>query len=181
MSLIKMASKAFSAKTRKTSPDSLVCSVLIISSIGSSIFDALGMRPMSVGTLNTVGSILSNDTEKQETLTITHYGTQELNKEEDEDEKDYDAILFGTALHYTLEMMSSFSLMGMAEAMAAAKPVVASDIKPIREIIDSEQIPVVIIAVPSHAGQIFCQIKENHPEVKQILDICRLTESGLKL
>jgi exodeoxyribonuclease V beta subunit len=94
--------------------------MVVIRKEKASIFDALGMRPMSIGDLRTVGVDPRVDP-IIEPLTITHYGTQDLNKEEDEEEKDYDAILFGTALHYTLEMMSSFSLMGMAEAMAATK------------------------------------------------------------
>jgi len=96
-------------------------SMTVIRKEKGSIFDALGMRPMSVGKLESVGSILSNEIQNNETITITHYGTQEVNKEEDEEEKDYEAILFGTALHYTLEMMSTFSLMGLADAMAATK------------------------------------------------------------
>ncbi|CAA6799229.1 MAG: Helicase [uncultured Sulfurovum sp.] len=96
-------------------------SMIVIRKEKASIFDALGMRPMSVGRLETVGLALADEKAKETPLTITHYGTQEVNKEDEEDEKDYDAILFGTALHYTLEMISSFSLMGMAEAMAATK------------------------------------------------------------
>lgn len=98
-----------------------VQSMIVIRKEKASMFDLLGMRPMQQGTLPSVGSIEPKLDEKKETLNITHYGTQELNKEEEEEEKDYDAILFGTALHYTLEMMSSFSLMGMAEAMTATK------------------------------------------------------------
>jgi exodeoxyribonuclease V beta subunit len=96
-------------------------SMIVIRKEKASIFDALGMRPMQTGSIALVASISSNIELEDESLSITHYGTQDLNKEEDDEEKDYDAILFGTALHYTLEMMSSFSLMGMAEAMAATK------------------------------------------------------------
>ena len=96
-------------------------SMIVIRKEKASIFDALGMRPMSVGSVIPNSQSKQNETPKEESLTITHYGTQEVNKEDDEEEKDYEAILFGTALHYTLEMMSSFSLMGMAEAMAATK------------------------------------------------------------
>src|SRR3989338_7474378 len=44
------------------------------------------------------------------------------------------------------------------------------------EILDKENIPVVLIAVPSHAGQISCQIKENHIKVTEIIDICKLCD-----
>jgi exodeoxyribonuclease V beta subunit len=96
-------------------------SMVVIRKEKASIFDALGMRPMVVGELRQAQLPSPELVEGKGSLSITHYGTQDLNKEEDEEEKDYDAILFGTALHYTLEMMSSFSLMGMAEAMAATK------------------------------------------------------------
>ena len=42
------------------------------------------------------------------------------------------------------------------------------------DILDKENIPVVVIAVPSHGGQISCQVRENHRGVTEIIDICRL-------
>ncbi|MBU1669382.1 RecB-like helicase [bacterium] len=97
-------------------------SMIVVRKEKSSIFDTLGMTPMSIGTLrmHPVGvdpcvNLL------HETIRITHYGVQEVNKPEEEDEKDYEAILFGVALHYTLEMMASFSIMGLAEALIATK------------------------------------------------------------
>ncbi len=43
-------------------------------------------------------------------IVITHYGKQDVKTPDDDDEtKDIDAILFGTALHYTLEMMGAFT------------------------------------------------------------------------
>ena len=95
-------------------------SMIIIRKPKGSIFDPLGITPMTIGSLKA--------TQKQETppkptkskLSITNYGIQEVETIE-EDEKDYDALLFGTALHYTLEMMSSFSLMSLAEAIATTK------------------------------------------------------------
>ena len=97
-------------------------SMVVIRKPKGSIFDPLGMTPLSVGTLNSkpVGSTLSNETQ-QKRITLTHYGVQEVVKIEEDDEKDYDALLFGTVLHYTLEMMSSFSIMSLAEAMIATK------------------------------------------------------------
>lgn len=41
-------------------------------------------------------------------------------------------------------------------------------------ILDEEEIRVVVVAVPSHGGQISCQVKENHPKVTEIIDICSL-------
>ena len=97
-------------------------SMVVIRKPKASIFDPLGMVEMSVGSLtrNTLGVDPCVDPCMNSTI-ITHYGVQEVNKPEEEDEKDYDAILFGTALHYTLEMMSSFTIMGLADAMIASK------------------------------------------------------------
>jgi len=97
-------------------------SMVVIRKPKASIFDPLGMVEMSVGSLtqNTVKVDPCVDPCMNSTV-ITHYGVQEVNKPEEEDEKDYDAILFGTALHYTLEMMSSFTIMGLADAMIASK------------------------------------------------------------
>ena len=44
------------------------------------------------------------------------------------------------------------------------------------EILERENIPVVVIAVPSHASQISCQIKQNHMGVTEIIDICKLAD-----
>jgi len=96
-------------------------SMIVIRKEKGSIFDLLGIRPMSVGSISSNRETKQSEQVKPQPITLTHYGTQEVSKEEEEDEKDYDAMLFGTVLHYTLEMTSSFSLMGMAEAMAATK------------------------------------------------------------
>jgi len=75
---------------------------------------------MSIGSLATKSKKKTIDKIEIPKLTITNYGVQEINSTEEE-EKDYDAILFGTALHYTLEMMSSFSIMALAEAISTTK------------------------------------------------------------
>jgi hypothetical protein len=46
-------------------------------------------------------------------------------------------------------------------------------------IMDEEEIPVVVVAVPSHGNQIRSQVKENHKKVKQINDICQLVDHTL--
>jgi len=97
-------------------------SMIVIKKEKDSIFDALGMTPIAVGELRLQPkkkNLYSNAS--LESLTISHYGLQEVTKEEDEENRDYDAILFGTALHYTLEMLPSFSLMGLAQAMMATQ------------------------------------------------------------
>jgi exodeoxyribonuclease V beta subunit len=52
---------------------------------------------------------------------IHHYGVQNITRAESIDDKDYDAILFGTALHYALEMLSSFEMHSIADAIIAVK------------------------------------------------------------
>lgn len=47
------------------------------------------------------------------------------------------------------------------------------------DIINSEGIPLVIIAIPSHAGQIRCQIQANHPGVHTIMDLSEIMASTL--
>ena len=76
---------------------------------------------MSKGELKTVGLASADETLESNPITITHYGVQEIIKLDEEEEKDYDAMLFGTVLHYVLEMISSFSIMGLADAMTATR------------------------------------------------------------
>jgi len=97
-------------------------SMVVIRKEKGSMFDPLGMVEISIGSL--VSKPIKTDRGAEislEPIRITHYGVQEVLKEEEEEEKDYDAILFGTALHYTLEMMSSFTVMSLADALIASK------------------------------------------------------------
>jgi exodeoxyribonuclease V beta subunit len=96
-------------------------SMVVIRKEKGSIFDPLGVRPVTVGKLATVGLASAEEQQETKPLTITHYGVQEVVKPEEDDEKDYEAMLFGTALHYTLEMISNFSIMGLADAMNATR------------------------------------------------------------
>lgn len=94
--------------------------MIILKKEKDSVFDALGMQPLSLGTLvgsreQGAGSREIVDP-KSEQISLSHYGTQEVVKEEEGEEKDYAAILFGTALHYTLEMLGSFDREGLATA-----------------------------------------------------------------
>jgi exodeoxyribonuclease V beta subunit len=96
--------------------------MIVIRKPKDSIFDALGMEVMSVGVLNPVGVDHCVDPfaeEKVQQIQISNYGTQETPEHEDEEEKDYEAILFGTALHYALEMLGGFDEMHVNIAMTA--------------------------------------------------------------
>lgn len=88
-----------------------------------SIFDEINMSPMSVGELQAV-SVHESKKMLPQTVTqmcISNYGTQEIPSEEDEEEKDYEAMLFGTALHYTLEMLGAFNEESLASAILSLK------------------------------------------------------------
>jgi anaerobic magnesium-protoporphyrin IX monomethyl ester cyclase len=46
-------------------------------------------------------------------------------------------------------------------------------------ILGEQAIPVVVIAVPSHGGQISCQVKENYNKAIKLIDVCQLVDPGL--
>jgi exodeoxyribonuclease V beta subunit len=52
---------------------------------------------------------------------ISNYGIQEVLSTEENEEKDYEAILFGSALHYTLEMLGNFEEESVYAAMLSLK------------------------------------------------------------
>jgi exodeoxyribonuclease V beta subunit len=95
--------------------------MIVIRKPKDSIFDALGMEVMSVGGLRQAQPMKSFSVSEpvEGRVTITNYGTQETPEHEDEEEKDYEAILFGTALHYALEMLGSFDESSVRVAMIA--------------------------------------------------------------
>ena len=97
--------------------------MIVLKKPQKSIFDTLGMEAMSVGTLRVERSALSVQKEIEEvsSIVISNYGVQDTPSEEEEDEKDYEAILFGTALHYALEMLSGFDEESLTLSMMALK------------------------------------------------------------
>lgn len=87
-----------------------------------SIFDPLGITPLSIGTLESKPiSLNSVDTTPKEQINISHYGMQEVSREEEISNKDYEVVLFGSALHYTLEMISDFSTSALPDAITATR------------------------------------------------------------
>jgi exodeoxyribonuclease V beta subunit len=96
-------------------------SMIIIRKVKGSIFDALAMQPLQIGKLKQIVGVDRYVNPPTQPIILTHYGVQEITKEEDEDEKDYNALLFGSAIHYCLEMMNSFSILELAEAINATK------------------------------------------------------------
>ena len=94
--------------------------LIVIQKPKDSLFDALGMEVMQLGKLEIKDNISRMDIPThQEPMVITNYGTQETPNPEEDEEKDYEAILFGTALHYTLEMLGEFTLESLSVAMTS--------------------------------------------------------------
>jgi len=105
-----------------------VNSMIIIRKPKNSMFDIIGMRPLTIGSLDVLKKSIVKQEHKKEDIKLTHYGTQNLEKHEIEKEnivggedKDYKAILFGTALHYTLEMMSEFKIENLDKSLISTK------------------------------------------------------------
>ena len=95
--------------------------LIVIRKEKKSIFDALGMEVMKLGEIRVQHSEVSVQEEQEQgaSVVISNYGTQETLKQEEEEEKDYEAILFGTALHYGLEMLGTFDEASVSVAMTA--------------------------------------------------------------
>lgn len=89
-----------------------------------SIFDDIGLSPMQRGKLCDKSKRNNNRdtiTNKPSTPPLVHnYGIQKTPvPQESDDLKDWDAILFGIALHYLLEMLSDFTQVALDEAMVS--------------------------------------------------------------
>lgn len=93
--------------------------MIIIRKPKDSIFDELGMEVMSLGVLEAKISKVGEKEEASLPITLRNYGTQESVTLEEEEEKDYDALFFGTALHYALEMLSSFDTQSLRFTLIA--------------------------------------------------------------
>ncbi|PHS37362.1 MAG: recombinase RecB [Sulfurovum sp.] len=117
------ARKASSLKDRKNvlyvALTRAVEGLIVIKKPKDSIFDEIGMSPMSIGLLEVEHESCSVGfpTHEKKPMTISNYGTQDVNKDKEEEDKDHGAILFGTALHYTLEMLGGFDEVSLLAAM----------------------------------------------------------------
>ena len=98
--------------------------LIIIKKESSSVFDVLSMKSIKVGNLD-VKNHENNITFKEDKkpIAITSYGKQNSAKKEKDDsyEVDYDAISFGLALHYALEMMGDFNKKYITQAVESSK------------------------------------------------------------
>ena len=95
--------------------------LIVIRKPKDSFFDALGMEVMSRGELPERAKARETQEMPKEPVVLHNYGVQESKKSEEEEEKDYKAIRFGTALHYGLEMLSHFDEESITSAMTAVK------------------------------------------------------------
>ncbi len=92
--------------------------LIVIRKPKGSIFDEIGMEVISVGELKPCRmGIPAHQINEVDSVVISNYGTQEIVKQDEESEKDYEAILFGTALHYALEMLGNFDEESLGSAM----------------------------------------------------------------
>jgi len=96
-----------------------------------SVFDILGMEPLQLGSpagRGTTGTLFGRlptptpvASKLPEPPTLRNYGYQEKPARDDEEERDHEAILFGTALHYALEMLPDFTPAHIDTALEAAR------------------------------------------------------------
>jgi exodeoxyribonuclease V beta subunit len=113
-------------------------SMIVIRKPKGSIFDALGIEPISIGELvnseqgtvnseqktvnseqGTVNSEQGTVKSEQQSVNLSYYGDRKIAQKEEEG--DLDAILFGTALHNSLEIMHSFTLQDLEKALMVIK------------------------------------------------------------
>ena len=95
--------------------------MIIIKKPKDSIFDEINLSPLEMGEISVQGSGFSVQKKQEQTspVAISNYGTQDVPNKDEDVEKDLEAILFGTALHYTLEMAGAFSREDLPDAMNA--------------------------------------------------------------
>jgi exodeoxyribonuclease V beta subunit len=95
--------------------------LILIKKPKDSIFDEINISPMEIGEISVQHSEGSVQKEQEQVLSIiiTNYGIQDVPDKEKDSEKDHEAILFGTALHYTLEMLGTFDEHSLGTAMNA--------------------------------------------------------------
>ncbi len=87
-----------------------------------SVFDVIGMGPLELGAITTRTSSSQRPTlnaQYSPTPALRNYGYQEKPTRDHDEEYDPGAILFGTALHYGLEMLTDFTPDALPAALEA--------------------------------------------------------------
>ena len=93
--------------------------LIVIKKPKDSIFDELGMSVLSLGKLVIRPKAPQQTIEIKEEITISNYGVQDIITNEDNEERDFEAILFGTVMHYALEMLGEFDKSSLELSMIA--------------------------------------------------------------
>ncbi len=99
-------------------------SLIVIKKPKDSIFEAIKIAPCVLGDLQNADEHLQKNElhTKEKAIVMSHYGRQEVTKDTPKgDAKDRELILFGTGLHYLLEMMGAFDQHSLDEAMEALR------------------------------------------------------------
>ncbi len=94
-----------------------------------SVFDLIGLETLRLGapavhpTIRKRGSGAAIGSPPPETrsVVLSNYGYQEKPAREEEDGQEYDAMLFGTAMHYGLEMLADFTSAAVPDAVQAVR------------------------------------------------------------
>ena len=121
------ARKTAAAKDRKNilyvALTRAVLGLIVIKKPKESIFDEINLTPVSLGVLQPKERQKKEQERRVEILPeyISHYGVQETPSAKEEEEKEYEALLFGTALHYGLEMLNRFDEESIEDAITAVK------------------------------------------------------------
>jgi exodeoxyribonuclease V beta subunit len=96
--------------------------LIVVRKSKGSLFDAIGLQEMREGKLRQ-----NFDPKEVEGVAcfpidqLSYYGMQESIIEEEEEEGEAEALLFGSALHYTLELLEGFEACYLEEALTSTK------------------------------------------------------------
>ena len=93
--------------------------LIVIKKPKDSIFDELGMGVLTLGQLDVKPKPPKEVVEITQEITISNYGVQDIVTNEDDEDRDFEAMLFGTALHYGLEMLGEFDESSLDSSMIA--------------------------------------------------------------
>ncbi|MDD3324444.1 MAG: RecB-like helicase [Sulfurospirillaceae bacterium] len=98
-------------------------SLMVCAKHKESAYESLALSQLSVGSVVASSAKKSNIYEEIEILPPKKHGIQELHVEQEKDEisHDVEAIEFGLALHFMLEMMGDFSVLSLDSAYEALK------------------------------------------------------------
>ncbi len=92
--------------------------LMVIKKEEKSRFDVLGLEPMCLGSMKVKAKAQTKEAKPQcIPIRMSHYGIQEIKAAETDSVAAFEAKLFGTALHFCLEMLESFDPSSLECAM----------------------------------------------------------------